>query len=146
MPEQVPAGETTVRDGSDITTSSLRIRGKRSCPQAYEGDTQRLFDRFMREGADINTAILLCYIIFAEGVTVHALMAPTKTSGVFHACNGAGKMWEMLLETKEVIPGEKKYCCLLCPVENRREYRHSRDAIRHFNRDHLGFSFPCEYW
>jgi len=139
-------GNAPARNGLDITTSSLRIRGVRSPPQAYEGDAGRLYDRLLGEGADINTVVLLRYLIFAEGVTVDALMAPTKTSGVFHACNGAIKMWEMLLETKEVIPGEKKYCCLLCPVQNRREYRDSRDAIRHFNRDHFGFSSQCEYW
>ena len=137
---------TPARNRLDMTTSSLQIRGERLRPQAYEGDTGRLYDRLLSEGADINTVVLLRYLIFAMGVTVDALMAPTKTSGVFHACNGAINMWEMLLETKEVIPGEKKYCCLLCPVENRREYRHSRDAVRHFNRDHFGFSFPCEYW
>jgi len=146
LPEQVPAGETTVRGGSGITTSSLRVRGVRSRPQAYEGDIGRLRARLLGEGADVNTVALLHSLIFAEGVTRDALMAPTMTSGVFHGCNGASKMWKMLLETKEVIPGEKKYCCLLCPLENRREYRHSRDALQHFNRDHFGFSFPCSYW
>jgi len=146
LPEQAPASETTVRNGSDITTSSLRLRGVRSPPQTYEGDVERLCDRLLSEEADINTVALLRYLIFDNGVTFDALMASTQTRGVFHACNGASKMWEMLLETKEVVSGEKKYCCLLCPVKNRREYRESRDAIRHFNRDHFGFSFPCEYW
>jgi len=141
-------GNTSAEGGetNNITISSLRIRGKRSAPQTYQGDVERLYDRLMGEGADINAAILLRYFIFAEGVTVDALMAPAQTNDVFHACNGAKKMWEMLLETKEAMPGKKKYCCLLCPVENRREYQDSRDAIRHFNRDHFGFSFPCEYW
>ena len=55
-------------------------------------------------------------------------------------------MWGLLLEMKEVVPGKKKFCCLLCPLENRREYSHNRDAMRHFNKDHFGFSFRCEYW
>ena len=137
---------TPARNRLDITTSSLRIRGGRSRPQAYEGDAGRLYDRLLGEGADINTAVLLRYVIFAEGVTLDALMAPTQTSDVYHACNGAGRMWEMLLEKKEVMPGKELYRCLLCPVQNRREYRYDRDAIRHFNKDHFGFSFPCEYW
>jgi len=135
-----------VHNELNITTSSLRIRGVRSPPQTYEGDAKRLYDRLMREGADIDAAILLRYIIFAEGVTVDALMAPTQTSDVSHACNGARRMWEMLLETKEVMPGKKLYRCLLCPVQNRREYRYDRDTVRHFNRDHFGFSSQCEYW
>jgi len=137
---------TPVRNRLDITTSSLRIRGKRSRPQAYEGDAGRLYDRLLGEGADINTVVILRYIIFAEGVTLEALMAPTQTSDVSHACNGASRMWEMLLEKKEVMPGKELYRCLLCPVQNRREYRYDRDATRHFNKDHFGFSFPCEYW
>jgi hypothetical protein len=130
----------------NIITSSLRIRGPRSSPQTYEGDVGRLYNRLMHEGADIGATMFLRYIIFAEGVTVDALMAPIQTGDMLYVCDGASRMWEMLLETKEVMPGEKKYCCLLCPVKNRREYRHNRDAVRHFNKDHFGFSFPCEYW
>jgi len=140
-------GETSTRNtpgrnGLDITTSLQ----KHSRPQAYEGDVGKLCDRLLGEGADINTVVLLRYLIFAEGVTVDALMAPTQTRGVSHARNGASRMWEMLLEKKEVIPGKELYRCLLCPVQNRGEYRYDRDAIRHFNKDHFGFSFPCEYW
>ena len=137
---------TPARNRLDIKTSSLRTRGKRPRPQAYEGDAGRLYDRLLGEGADINTVVLLRYLVFAEGVTLDALMAPTQTSDVSYACNGASWMWEMLLEKKEVMPGKELYRCLLCPVKNRREYRYDRDAIRHFNKDHFGFSFPCEYW
>jgi hypothetical protein len=126
----------------NITTSSLRIRSPRSPPQPYEGDIWRLYDQLMHEGADIGATMFLHYI-FAKGVTVDALMAPIQTGDV---CDGASRMWELLLETKEVVPGKKKYCCLLCPVKSRREYRHGRDAVRHFNKDHFGISFPCEYW
>ena len=55
-------------------------------------------------------------------------------------------MWQMLLETKEVMPGKKKYFCLLCPAEGCSGYNYDRDAVRHFNREHFGFAFPCEYW
>jgi len=100
----------------------------------------------IHEGADTVAAMFLRYIIFANGVTFDALMAPLQTSDVVSVCDGTSKMWKMLLETKEVMPGIKKYCCLLCPDGNRREYRDGRDAVRHFSKDHLGFSFPCEYW
>ena len=134
------------RNGVNITTSSLRIRGVRSPPQTYEGDIGRLCDRLIYEGADISTVIFLRYVIFAKEVTVDALLAPLQPSEVVRVCDEASRMWKMLLETKEVVPGETKYCCLLCSVGNRREYRHCQDALRHFNRDHFGFSFPCEYW
>ena len=144
-------GETNTRtvparNELSVTTSSLRIRGARSPPQTYEHDVGRLYDRLIREGADIGAAMFLRYIIFANGVTVDALMAPIQTGELFHVCDGANRMWKVLLETKEVIPGKKKYSCLLCPVKNRREYQYDRDAVRHFNKDHFGFSFPCEYW
>jgi len=132
--------------GLNVTTSCLRLRGVRSPPQTYEDDVGKLFDRLIREGADIGAAMFLRYVIFAEGVTIEALMAPIQARKVFRACDGASKMWKVLLETKGLIPGKKKYCCLLCPVRNRVEYRHDHDAVRHFNRDHFGFSFPCEYW
>ena len=134
------------RNGLDITTSSLRIRGVRSPPQTYEGDIGRLCDRLIREGADIATVMFLRYVIFEKEVTVDALLAPLQPSEVARVCDGASRMWEMLLEMKEVMPGKKKYCCLLCPVGKRREYKYGRDAVRHFNKDHFGFSYPCEYW
>ena len=130
----------------NITTSSLRIRGDRSPPQTYEGDVGRLCDRLIHEGADPATVMFLRYVIFAKEVTVDALLAPLQPSEVVRICDGASRMWKMLLETKEVRPGETKYCCRLCSVGNRREYRHGHDAVRHFNRDHFGFSYPCEYW
>ena len=129
-----------------ITVSSLRIRGVRSPPQTYEGDVGRLCNRLIDEGADIVAIMFLRYIIFAKGVNVDALLAPLQPSEAIRVDDWASRMWEVLLEMREVIPGEKKYHCLLCPVRDRREYRYGHDALRHFNRDHFGFSFPCEYW
>ena len=132
--------------GHNISTPGLRLRGVRSPPQAYEGDIRRLYDRLICEGADLGAALILRYIIFADGVTVDALMAPVETPEMIGISNGATRMWGLLLEMKEVVPGKKKYRCLLCPPENRREYGHNRDAVRHFNKDHFRFSFRCEYW
>ena len=133
-------------NGPNTSTLSLRLRGRRPPPQAYENDAERLYNRLIAEGADIGTAMILCFFIFADGVTTDALMAPIKTPEIVRAFDGATRMWGLLLETKETVTGKKKYCCLLCPPENRREYGHNRDAVRHFNKDHLGFSFPCDYW
>ena len=116
----------------------------RSSPQKYEGDVGRLYDQSINEEADIGAAMSFRYVVFANGVT-DALSAPIKTREVVGVCDGANRMWKALLETR-VAQGKKKYFCLLCPVGKRREYRHGRDTIRHFNRDHFGFSFPCEYW
>jgi len=139
-------GNVLACDRLNIATSSLRLRGVRSPPQTYEADVVKLHNRLIQEGADMMTAMFLLYVIFAEGVTIDALMAPIQAREVLRTCDGANKMWKMLLETREVIPGKKKYHCLLCPVGNRAEYRHDHDAVRHFNRDHFGFSFPCEFW
>ena len=134
------------RNEHNISILSLRLRGIRPPPQPYEGDVRRLYDRLIREGADIGAAMVVRYIIFEYEVTADALMAPVETPEMVRASGGATRMWELLLETKEMIPGKKKYRCLLCPLENRFEYGHNRDAVRHFNKDHFGFSFPCEYW
>jgi hypothetical protein len=144
--ERVDTGSIPTRNRMNITISSLRLRGARSPSQAYDGDARRLYCRLIREGADAIATGILCDIIFAGGVTVEALMAPIQTWEMFLAYGGATKMWQLLLETEEVTPGGKKYCCLLCPVGNRKEYKHNRDAVRHFNKDHVGFAFPCEYW
>ena len=133
-------------DRLNVATSSLRLRGVRSPPQTYEADVVKLYSRLLQEGADVMTAMFLLFVIFAEGVTIDALMAPFQAGEVLRTCDGASKMWKMLLETREEIPGKKRYCCLLCPVGNRAEYSHDHDAVRHFNRDHFGFTFPCEYW
>jgi len=52
----------------------------------------------------------------------------------------------MLLEKKEVVLGQVKYFCLMCPLGGCQGYNLDRDAVRHFNREHFGFSFPCEHW
>jgi hypothetical protein len=139
-------GSVPTRNGMNVKIESLRVRGVRSPPRAYDGNASRLYDRLIREGADAIAAGVLCEIIFAGGVTFEALKAPIQTWEMFLAYGGATRMWQLLLETKEVTPGKKTYRCLLCPVENRKEYKHDRDAVRHFNRDHFGFGFPCEYW
>jgi hypothetical protein len=139
-------GDVPACNGPNITTSSLRVRGDRLPPQAYEADRRRLYDRLIREGADFNTAVIVHDVIFAAGVTIDALMAPIPTREMSLAYSRAKRMWQLLLEMKAVAPGQQKYCCLLCPVGNRQEYKFDRDAVRHFNRDHFGFRFPCDYW
>jgi hypothetical protein len=139
-------GDAPAHHGLNITTSSLRLRGDRLPPQAYQADCCRLYHRLIHEGADFYAAAVVHDVIFAAGVTVDALMAPIPTREMSLAYSRAKRMWQLLLETKAVAPGQQKYCCLLCPVGNRHEYKFDRDAVRHFNRDHFGFSFPCSYW
>ena len=138
--------DVPARNGHDISIRSLRLRGPRSPPQTYEGDVRKLYDRLIREGADVGAAMVVLFIIFEYGVTVKALMAPIEVPEMVRASGGATRMWELLLETDETTPGRKKYRCLLCPLKKRFEYSDSRDAVRHFNKDHFGFFFPCEYW
>jgi hypothetical protein len=139
-------GDVPVHNGSNITTSSLRLRGTRLPPRTHEGDVCNLYNRLIREGADLSVAAVLHDIIFAGGVTFEALMAPIRTREMSDAYGGATRMWQLLLKAKEVVPGEQKYHCLLCPVGNRKAYKYDRDAVRHFNKDHFGFSFPCNRW
>ena len=134
------------RNVMDIDFSSLRLRGVRLPPQPYEENPLILYHRLISEGADSRVAVILRDVIFAAGVTVEALMAPIQTRKMSLAYGGAKRMWQLLLETKMVIPGKKKHFCLLCPVGGRPGYQHARDAVRHFNREHFGFSFPCESW
>ena len=58
-----------VRNGLTISTISVRVRGRRSRPQTFEGDVKRLYDRLICEGADIGAACVLRFIIFENGVT-----------------------------------------------------------------------------
>jgi hypothetical protein len=136
-------GNVPVHNGPNITPSCLRFRLP---PQTYEGDIRNLHHRLIREGADPGAAAILRDIIFAGGVTVEALMAPIQTREMSNAYGGANRAWHLLLEVKEVARGERKYCCLLCPLGNRKEYKHERDSVRHFHRDHFGFCFTCDYW
>ena len=147
----VSRGSTNIGDGPasdvmDINILSLRLRGARLPPQTYERDVLKLYHRLEHEGANPCAAMIVRDVIFAAEVTVDALMAPIPTREMSIKYGGARRMWQMLLETKEVVPGKKKYFCLLCPVEGCSGYSYDRDAVRHFNREHFGFSFPCEYW
>jgi hypothetical protein len=130
----------------DINISSLRLRGVRLPPQSYEANRHKLFHRLIREGAEVYAATVVRDVIFAKGVSFDALMAPIRKREMSLLYGGAKRMWQVLLETKEGMPGQKKYFCLLCPVGNRPGWKDNRDATRHFNREHFGFSFPCEYW
>jgi hypothetical protein len=134
-------------NGVDVNISSLRLRGVRLPPQSYEGDRHKLYHRLIREGAEHCILRLFVHdVIFAKGVSFDALMAPTRKRETSLLYGGAERMGQALLETKQGMPGSKKYFCLLCPVRNRAGWKDDRDAIRHFNREHFGFSFPCEYW
>lgn len=134
------------RDVMGINTLSQRLRGTRLPPQIYEEDVVKLYHRLIYGGANFRAAVIARDVIFAAEVTVDALMAPIQMREMSVAYGGAKRMWQMLLETKEVMPGKTKYFCLLCPVGGCRGYAYDRDAVRHFNRDHFGFSFPCEHW
>ncbi len=124
---------------------SLRRRGNRLPPQEYQGNVLTLFYRLILEGASTHAAEILRDVIFAAGVTHTALMAPIQGRSMSIEYGGAKRMWQLLLEVKEVVPGKKKYLCLLCPVERCRGFNLDRDAVRHFNRDHFGFTFPCPW-
>ena len=130
----------------DISISQLRLRGARLPPQKYEKDVMKLYRRLEYEGANSRAAMIIRDVIFAAEVTADALMAPIETREMSIEHGGVRRMWQMLLETKEVMPGKKKYFCLLCPVGRCSGYSYDRDAVRHFNREHFGFSFSCEYW
>jgi hypothetical protein len=134
-----------LRNRTNISIASLRFRGARSPPQTHEDDASRLYHRLIREGADMNTAAVLRDVILAGEVTFAALMAPIQTREMFLAYGGATRMWQLLLEMKQVAPGKEKHHCLLCPVGNQREYKYNRDAVRHFNKNHFGFASLCEY-
>jgi hypothetical protein len=133
-------------NGVDVNISSLRLRGVRLPPQSYEANCHKLFHRLIREGADVYAATVVHDVIFAKGVSFDALMAPIRKREISLLYGGAKRMWQALLETKGGVTSNKKYFCLLCPVGNRAGWKDDRDAIRHFNREHFGFSFPCEYW
>ena len=65
--EWVATGNTPARHGRNNTIEALQLRGIRPPPQKYEGDVGRLYDRLIREGADLGAALILRYIIFADG-------------------------------------------------------------------------------
>ena len=144
--EQMSIGRIPMGNAMDISVSSLRLRGARLPPQTYEGDVFKLYTRLICEGADIDTAGVLHDVIFAGGVTIEALMAPIRTREMSLAYGGATKMWQLLLQTREMAPGKDNHFCLLCPVGNRRAYKYGRDVVRHFNKEHFGFGFPCGVW
>ena len=140
--EWTDSGDGPARDVIKIW--SPQRRGVRSPPQKNEKDLLKLFLRLMVEGADIRAAVILRDVIFPAGVTRAALMAPIQEREMSIDYGGAKWMWQLLLEPREVAPDKKKFFCLLCPVSGRRGWNHERDTVRHFNKNHFGFSFPCE--
>ena len=75
-------------NGINITMSALHPRGPRSPPQLFEGNIEVLYGRLVYEGADIGAAWVLRFIIFANGVTYDALVAPIDTPELLRASGG----------------------------------------------------------
>ena len=127
-------------------TKTGRRAPVRSPPRTAETNLGALCIRLLAEGADVETVDIVREIIFSTSVSEEALMAPNNSYEVWRKYGGATVVWQLLLEVKETMSGEKSYCCRLCPQEHRPEYKHNRDAIRHFKRDHFGFAVSCVYW
>jgi len=88
--EWMNTSDVPAHNAPSASTLSLRLRGGRSPPQAYEGDAERLYNRLIDEGADIGTVMILRWTIFTDGVTIDALMAPIETPEIVRALRGCG--------------------------------------------------------
>ena len=145
-------GGTSTHGGTGISfpltrrTRTGRRAPVRSPPRTMEASVSVLCTRLLVEGADIQAVEFVRDVIFPSAVSEEALLAPINTHEHWSKYGGATKVWQLLLETKEAIPGEKSYCCRLCPQAHRPEYKYGRDAVRHFKKDHFGFAVTCIYW
>ena len=145
-------GDAPGRDGMYISfpltrrTKTGRRAPVRSPPRTVEANVDVLCTRLLAEGADIEAVEIIRKVIFATVVNEEALMAPITTYEKWSEYNGATRVWQLLLVAKEAMPGETSYCCRLCPETRRPEYKHKRDAVRHFKKDHFGFAEACIYW
>ena len=127
-------------------TKTGRRAPVRSPPRTVEANLGVLCTRLLAEGADIQAVKFVSEVIFVREVSEEALMAPIDTHEGWIEYGGATKVWQLLLEMKEAMPGETSYCCRLCPEARRPAYKYSRDAVRHFKKDHFGFAVTCIYW
>jgi hypothetical protein len=115
-------------------------------PQAFEDNPNALAVRLINEGADPEAVDIMLRWIFAFEVTEEALRAPIESRELSLQHGGIKAMWQMLLQMTEAVSGEQNYCCRLCPLEYRPEYKNEVDVLRHFKRDHFGFSVACQCW
>ena len=116
-------------------------------PQAFEGDPDVLAVRLIGEGADPEAVDIMRRWIFVSRVTEQALEGPIKSRELSVRHGGVRVKWRLLLQVTGVVPGEEQsFCCRLCPMERRPEYKNASDVLRHLKRDHFGFSVACQYW
>lgn len=115
-------------------------------PQAFEGDPDVLAVRLIDEGADPEVVNIMRRWIFVLKVTEQALEAPIESRELSSRHGGIKVKWRLLLQVTEGTTGEQSYCCRLCPLERRPEYKNAPDVLRHLKRDHFGFSVACQYW
>ena len=127
-------------------TKTGRKAPVRAPPQAFEGDPDVLAARLIFEGADPDAVDTLRRWIFVAKVTEQELKAPIESRELSLRHGGVRVKWHLLLQVTGVIAGEQSYCCRLCPLEHRPEYKNERDVLRHLKRDHFGFSVACQYW
>jgi len=85
-------------------------------------------------------------VVFPTSVSEEALLAPIDSYKMWDKYGGATAAWQLLLEVKAEVSGEKSYCCRLCPKPRRPAYKYSHDSICHFKRDHFGFAVSGIYW
>jgi hypothetical protein len=115
-------------------------------PQTFEGDPDTLASRLIDEGVDPDVVDIIRRWIFVHKVTEQALKAPIESRDLSLKYGGVRVMWQLLLQEIEVTPGEPSYCCRLCPLVHRPEYKNATDVLRHLKRDHFGLSIACQYW
>ena len=141
-PEHAARGTRTRRTRVP-PTAARRSRGP-LLPVDPEDNVTSLKTRLMDGGAT-KEAVDLCDDVFKDGVTREALERRLTHSQCRKHGLRDGKTFQIFLEKVEVMGGMKNRC-RLCPRDDAMLYRNHRDGLRHFLKDHFGFSFRCNYW
>ena len=141
-PERAARGAQARRSRATPTATG-RLRGPILAVDP-EDNVTRLKTRLIEGGATVE-AVGLCDDVFKDGVTREALERRLTHSQCRKLGLRDGKMFQIFLEKVEVMGGTK-HRCRLCPKNDAMLYKNHRDALRHFLKEHFGFSFDCVYW
>ena len=110
----------------------------------YEPDLPRLQELSRQRGGE-DFAIAWIVEIFMKGVTANALGRPLSEDEINAVGHDHGfrlaQAYDGFLEKVE-----DRFECGLCAEEKRANWKHKKDAIRHFQKFHFGIGETCETW
>jgi hypothetical protein len=127
-------------------TKTGRRGPKRGMPgRMFEPNLEHVEQRLRLEGGDAGAINNLRSDIFVNGIITRAALKLPMSPDQRRTHHGTQKY---MLLVERVLHSHRgvDHRCLLCPFQERVEFKNQEDTLRHLYKDHFGLSVDCEDW